>query len=314
MTSSPPPAANAPHHAAAKRPALGRGLGALIPQRPAGAPGMSSLGSQVGLLMLPVEAVEQSASQPRKHFPEEQLNELAASIKEHGVLQPIVVRRKEANKYELVAGERRWRACQRAGLAEVPAVVKDMASDDVMTVALVENLQRQDLNAIEEAEAYKHLVEDLGHTQEEVARSVGKDRATVANAMRLLKLPTSIRDSVVDGQLTMGHARALLSLAEGSTTGEAALLRAAQEVIARDLSVRATEAMVRDRKQTSTPEPAKDEASSRAASAVRELEDQLRRRFGVRSVVRAKNGKGSLELHFHTLDELDELLVKLGVK
>lgn len=295
----------------AKRPALGRGLSALIPAKP-GAPGAANVpGPSQGLLMLGIEQIDPSESQPRKQFDQQLMEDLAASIREHGILQPIVVRRKTANTYELVAGERRWRAAQRAGLREIPAVLKDVATDEVLTLALVENLQRQDLNAIEEAEAYRHLVEDLKLTQEEVAQSVGKDRATVANAMRLLKLPTPVRDAVVGGQLTMGHARALLSLADGSDQPDESMLRAAREVMAKDLSVRATEALVRDRKAAKEPgtsDPRK------VSAAVRDLEDQLRKRFGVKSVVKEKNGKGTLELHFHSLDELDELLSKLGMK
>jgi len=297
----------------AKRPALGRGLSALIPAKP-GIPGQApspAMPPAQGLLMLGIETIQPSDAQPRKQFHEELLEELAASITEHGILQPIVVRRRGPNQYELVAGERRWRAAQKAGLREIPAVLKDVASDEVLTLALVENLQRQDLNAIEEAEAYRHLVEELKLTQEEVAQSVGKDRATVANAMRLLKLPTAVRDAVVDGKLTMGHARALLSLAEGVDQPEETMLRAAREVMAKDLSVRATEALVRDRKSAT---PANSPDPRKVSAAVRDLEEQLRRRFGVRSVVKEKNGKGTLELHFHSLDELDELLSKLGMK
>jgi ParB family chromosome partitioning protein len=297
----------------AKRPALGRGLSALIPQKPGMPPTPSALPtSGAGLLMLGIENIHPSQSQPRKAFAEDALDELAASIREHGILQPVVVRRSAPNTYELVAGERRWRAAQRAGLHEIPAVLKDVASNEVMTLALVENLQRQDLNPIEEAEAFRHLVEHLNLTQEQVAQSVGKDRTTVANAMRLLKLPNAVRDAVVDGQLSMGHARALLSLADSDQgQPEEHMLRAAREVISKNLSVRATEALVRSRKDpeahASSDEPGK-------TAAHRDLEDRLRGRFGVKAMVREKGGRGVMELHFHSLDELDELLAKMGVK
>jgi ParB family chromosome partitioning protein len=299
-----------------KRPALGRGLSALIPPKPATSSAPSALpatGSSPGLLTLGIESIHPSKSQPRKTFPEEQLEELASSITEHGILQPVVVRRSGPGTYELVAGERRWRAAQRAGLRDVPAVLKDVASNEVLTLALVENLQRQDLNPIEEAEAFRHLVEDLSLTQEQVAQKVGKDRATIANALRLLKLPVGVRDAVVDGQLTMGHARALLSLADAEEgQPEEAMLRAAREVIAKNLSVRATEALVRSRKDPSSSSDNNPTEAPKSASQ-RDLEDRLRQRFGVRALVREKAGKGTLELHFHSLDELDELLRKLGL-
>lgn len=295
-----------------RRPALGRGLSSLIPPKPTTPASSSTIVQETpGLLNLGIELIHPSKSQPRKDFNPDALEELAASIKEHGILQPVVVRKSGPTSYELVAGERRWRAAQKAGLREVPAVVKEVASNEVLTLALVENLQRMDLNPIEEAEAFRHLVDELSMTQEDVAKAVGKDRTTIANALRLLKLPAAVRLAVVDGQLTMGHARALLSLADadGSQPDEA-ILRAAREVIAKNLSVRATEALVRAHK---SDEPASSSPEPRTA-AHRELEDQLRHRFGVKTVVREKGGRGALELHFHTLDELDELLAKLGVK
>lgn len=294
-----------------KRAALGRGLSALIPQKP----GSNALGAP-GLLMLGIETLAPSRSQPRKHFDDHTLDELAASVREHGVLQPVIVRKAGVGTYEIVAGERRWRAAQKAGLTEVPAVLKDVAPADVMVLALVENLQRQDLNPIEEAEAFRHLVEEARLTQEEVAQSVGKDRTTVANAMRLLKLPPGVREAVVEGRLSMGHARALLSLAdlEGESPEEA-MLRAAREVMAKNLSVRATEALVRHRKSDEdTAASASASTASPKSAAQRDLEDQLRGRYGVKVQVKEKMGKGSLEFHFHSLDELDELLAKLGIK
>jgi ParB family chromosome partitioning protein len=294
-----------------KRPALGRGLSALIPARPSTsfAPGVSSL--TTGLLTLGIETLQPSRAQPRKQFQEEPLEELAASIREHGILQPVVVRRNSPTTYEIIAGERRWRAAQRAGLTQIPAVLKDVASSEVLTLALVENLQRQDLNPMEEAEAYRNLIDELNVTQEEVARRIGKDRATIANAMRLLKLPLTIREAVVDGILSMGHARALLSLAEENTSNDEAMIRAAREVMTRNLSVRQTEALVRARK---TGEADRADSNPSSSSAVRDLEEHLRRRFGVKCTVKAKDGRGVLELHFGSLDELDEILVKMGVK
>ncbi|MEW5850048.1 MAG: ParB/RepB/Spo0J family partition protein [Myxococcota bacterium] len=302
----------------ARRPALGRGLSALIPPKPA-APGEAGpqLPATPGVLMLGIETIQPSRSQPRKNFDEAALQELASSISEHGILQPVVVRKSVGSSYELVAGERRWRAAQRAGLKEVPAVLKDVAPQDVLTLALVENLQRADLNPIEEAEAYKNLVEELKLTQEEVAKRVGKDRTTITNSLRLLKLPLPVRDAVLNGALSMGHARAILALADaGLSQPEEAMNRAAREVMANNLSVRATEALVRARKADADRATTPDDTTTRssASAAVRDLEDRLRQRLAVKSVVRAnKEGKGTIELHFQTLDELDALLARMGV-
>ncbi len=193
-----------------RRPALGRGMAALL-SNAAPPPSTTFPTGTSGrmLLSLPVEAVERNPEQPRKRFEEKRLEELAASIREHGIVEPILVRR-EGAKYRILAGERRWRAAQRAGLKEVPAIVREASEREAFELALVENLQREDLNAIEEAEAYEVLMEDHGLTQEAIAQRVGKERSTVANALRLLKLPGEVRDLVKEGQLDMGHARALL--------------------------------------------------------------------------------------------------------
>jgi len=255
------------------------------------------------LLSLPVEAVERNPKQPRKRFEEKRLEELAASIREHGIVEPILVRR-EGGKYRILAGERRWRAAQRAGLKEVPAVVREATERQAFELALVENLQREDLNAIEEAEAYEVLIGDHGLTQESVAQQVGKERSTVANALRLLKLPGEVRDLVRDGQLDMGHARALLGL-----DGEEAIRKAAQRVLREGLSVRATEALVRQltRKDNPAAAPAGETA------AVRALAQRLQRRLGARCRVLPKSAvAGRLEVEYTSLEELDGILAKIG--
>jgi len=255
------------------------------------------------LLSLPVEAVERNPKQPRKRFEEKRLEELAASIREHGIVEPILVRR-EGGKYRILAGERRWRAAQRAGLKEVPAVVREATERQAFELALVENLQREDLNAIEEAEAYEVLIGDHGLTQESVAQQVGKERSTVANALRLLKLPGEVRDLVRDGQLDMGHARALLGL-----DGEEAIRKAAQRVLREGLSVRATEALVRQ--LTRKDKPAAAPAAETAA--VRALAQRLQRRLGARCRVLPKSAvAGRLEVEYTSLEELDGILAKIG--
>ncbi|HET9554677.1 MAG TPA: ParB/RepB/Spo0J family partition protein [Anaeromyxobacteraceae bacterium] len=291
-----------------RRPALGRGMAALLSNAapppsgqtaPAAAPAVIP-GRTV--LQLPVEAVERNPAQPRKRFDEQKLEELAASIREHGIVEPILVRR-EGGKYRILAGERRWRAAQRAGLREVPALVREATERQAFELALVENIQRADLNAIEEAEAYDVLASEHGLTQEEIAKRVGKERSTVANALRLLKLPEEVRDAVREGQLDMGHARALLGLEDADAMKKLAL-RSVRE----GLSVRALEALVRGL----TKKPAKKEGPAETAG-VRELAQRLQRRLGARCrVVQRTASSGKLEIDYTSLDELDGILGKMG--
>ncbi len=285
-----------------RRPALGRGMAALLsnaapPPSPATAiPGRT-------LLSLPVEAIERNPAQPRKRFEEKKLEELAASIREHGIVEPILVRR-EGGKYRILAGERRWRAAQRAGLKEVPAILREASEREAFELALVENLQREDLNAIEEAEAFEVLIEDHGLTQEAIAQRVGRERSTVANALRLLRLPAEVRDLVKDGQLDMGHARALLGL-----DGEEPIRRAAQRVVRESLSVRATEALVRQLTKKGKPKT----AQAGESTSLRDLGQRLQRRLGARCRVVPKSAvAGRLEVEYTSLDELDGILAKIG--
>jgi ParB family transcriptional regulator, chromosome partitioning protein len=282
-----------------RRPALGRGMAALLSNA---APPPSGAYPGRALLSLPVEAVERNPNQPRKRFEEKALEELAASIREHGIVEPILVRR-DGGKYRILAGERRWRAAQRAGLKEVPAVLREASDREAFELALVENLQREDLNAVEEAEAYEVLVEDHGLTQEAIAQRVGKDRSSVANALRLLKLPAEVRDLVKEGRLDMGHARALLGL-----DGEETIRRTAQRVLREGLSVRATEALVRQ--LTRKERPAQTPAES---PGIRALATRLQRRLGTRCRVLPKSAvAGKLEVEYTSLAELDGILAKIG--
>jgi ParB family chromosome partitioning protein len=284
-----------------RRPALGRGMAALLSNAaspptatPAAAPGRA-------LLQLPIEAVERNPHQPRKRFDEARLEELAASIREHGVVEPILVRR-EGGKYRIVAGERRWRAAQRAGLREVPAILREATDREAFELALVENIQRADLNAIEEAEAFEVLATEHGLTQEQIAVRVGKERSTVANALRLLRLPAEVRDSVRDGQLDMGHARALLGV-----EGADAIRKLAHRAVRERLSVRALEALVR-----ALGKPAAGKKPSESAST-RDLVNRLQRRLGVRCRVVTKSAvSGRLEIDYASLDELDGILSRIG--
>ncbi len=295
---------------ASKRPALGRGLAALIgdaPMKPA-PPHMGAAGAaRTGLVKAGIEEIHPSPEQPRRAFDEVRLDELAASIRVHGVIQPLVVRARQGGGFFLIAGERRWRAAQRAGLTELPIVIKDATPAQSFELAMIENLQRADLNAIEEAEGYARLHDDFGLTQEQIAEQVGKDRSTIANAMRLLKLPELVRGQVVEGLLSMGHARALLGL-EGMPGGVAAMERAAREVIARGLSVRQTEALVKKlRTPAAAPAPAGADADKKSAS-VKDLELRLTRALGSRVAITDQGGKGSLQIAYGSLDELDRLI------
>lgn len=291
-----------------RRPALGRGMAALLSNAPPPpsatiAPAPAIPGRT--LLTLPVEAIERNPEQPRKRFEDAKLEELAASIRQHGIVEPILVR-KDGGRYRILAGERRWRAAQRAGLKEVPAILREATDREAFELALVENLQRADLNAIEEAEAYEVLQSEHGLTQEAIATRVGKERSTVANALRLLKLPEDVRESVRGGQLDMGHARALLGLEDGE-----AIRKIAQRAIREGLSVRATEALVRSlSKKPSKAGPADPPGDS---PAIRDLAHRLQRRLGARCRVVPKSAvAGKLEVEYTSLDELDGILAKIG--
>ena len=228
------------------------------------------------------------------------LDELAQSIRSNGVLQPILVRRVD-DRFEIVAGERRWRAAQRAGLLKVPVTVREVPDDKLLEVALVENIQRENLNPIEEAQAYKRLVDDLQLSQEHVAASVGKDRATVANYMRLLRLPVEVRNDLASAALSMGHARALLGL-----TDEAAQRRLAREIVARGLSVRETEALIR---RETTPPPAKPPEATDPNT--RAAEEHLKLALGTRTRIVRRGRGGRIEIEFANEGELQRLYERL---
>lgn len=285
-----------------KRPALGRGLSALIPTAPPAPPPVEERDT-TRPQELDIDLLTPNPHQPRMQIEEGRLEELAQSIRSNGVIQPILVRRVDG-RFEIVAGERRWRAAQRAGLLKVPVVVRQVADDKLLEVALVENIQREDLNAIEAAQAFRKLTDDLHLSQDAVASAVGKDRATVANYMRLLRLPAEVRGDVASGVLSMGHARALLAL-----TDEAAQRRVAREVVARGLSVRETEALVRrDGSPPIPPAPRKVDPNTRAA------EDRLKLALGTRVRIVRKGAGGRIEIEFANEDELQRVFELLTEK
>ncbi len=277
--------------------ALGRGLDALLP---AARPPQGPYGEQ-SVFACPLEKLVPQSGQPRKYFAVDKIDELAQSIREHGLLEPIVVRRvPNQDRFEIIAGERRWRASQKAGLREALVVVKDVSPSDAFELALIENVQREDLNPVELAEALERLLREHSYTQERLAERLGKDRTTIANSLRLLKLPARVRASVVTGELSEGHARALLGA--GS---ENAVLELADRVIAKRLSVRATEALVRGTKRPSRAEP-RDKSAS-----VRDLELRLTRLAGTKIVVRDGGNRGEIAIPYEDLDHLDRIVERV---
>jgi ParB family chromosome partitioning protein len=279
---------------------LGRGLNALLGEIAREAPIDGETASAPGMRMLPVGSLTPHPDQPRRRFDDAQLDELAASIAARGLIQPIVVR-PHGHGYQIIAGERRWRAAQRARLHEVPVVVRDFDEAETLEIALVENIQRQDLNAIEEAQAYQRLAKEYGHTQEALAAIVHKSRSHVANLLRLLDLPDTVQARVAEGSLSMGHARALLGARDVESLAE--------QVIARGLSVRDTERLAREAKATRSDGRPRERAAPNADTAA--LERQLADLLGV--VVRIAHGPsgGSLTLSYSTLDQLDMLCQRL---
>lgn len=274
---------------------LGKGLGALL--------GDAALQAQEGgSLSLPISQVEPGLKQPRKRFDESALQDLADSIRTHGVIQPLTVRRLSSGYYQIIAGERRWRAAKLAGLSEVPAVIIEADDRKVMELGLIENLQREDLNPVEEANGYKVLMEEYGLTQEEVAHRVGKSRPAVANALRLLALPDPVHQLLEEGKLSAGHARAILA----APTGELQK-KLAQKVIAEDLSVRQTEALAKrlaaGGKEPPSPPPGPD-----LSIYLRAAEKSLATRFGRKVHIVSGKKKGKVELEYYDPEDLNTLL------
>lgn len=302
-----------PKEATKRKPALGRGLGALLGETRreeplvAGSGGHPATAPSQGLAMLPVAAIEPHPEQPRRHFDDAALDELAASIAARGVIQPVIVRPHGPGRWQLIAGERRWRASQRAQLHEIPAIVRDLSEREVMALALIENLQREDLNPIEEARAYQRLADSESMTQAEIARMVDKSRSHVANLQRLLSLPEGVIELVEDGRLSMGHARALIG-AEDATI-------IAQNTVARRLSVREVEQLVRRQTKPAagTPRRARGESHSAATADIAAVQSHLEEflGLGIRINTDADPRSGTVTIRYRTLDQLDLICQRL---
>lgn len=267
--------------------ALGKGLDALLPDR--------------GLEIVEVELmrINPGKSQPRKVFRDEPLRELADSIRQKGVLQPVLLNREKDGSFSLIAGERRYRASKLAGLKRIPAIIKNVTPEDTLEISLIENIQREDLGPLETAQGFQRLMDEFGLTQEQLATKVGKERATVANYLRLLRLPEEIKKLLAEGMLSMGHARALLAL-DGARLLQLAL---AKRIVRDGLSVRDAEKLSR-KKPAATPRTPKAGPSP----DIRKLEERLRKNLATKVRVKDKNGKGKIEIEYYSLEELDRLL------
>jgi len=281
-----------------KKMALGRGLSALVPE--------DERGTNEELREIDIDLIEPNKEQPRTRFDDEKLGELTQSIKENGIIQPIILRRNKNNKYEIVAGERRWRAAQKAGFKKIPAVIREVSDEKLLELALIENIQRHELNSMEEARAYQKLIKTLGLTQEMVANRVGKDRVLIANYLRMLRLPEDIQKLVEEEKITVGHARALLGVDD-----QGAQRRVARSIMEMSLSVRETERMIkRVAAGESVEKTISKERKSKAVDAnVRAAEEKLRRRFGTKVKI-APDGRGTggkIEFEYYSEADLDRI-------
>lgn len=283
-----------------RRKGLGRGLSALLDEGPEDRAAMDRIRPT---RTLPVESLSPNPFQPRRHFDETELANLVESVRANGVLMPILVRRRAGSEdaYEIIAGERRWRAAQIAQLHEVPVVVKELSDAQTLEVALIENIQRQDLTPLEEAEGYRRLLDEFNHTQEQLGHVVGKSRSHIANMIRLLGLPPAVKEMLQDGRLTAGHGRALLAADDPEA--------AAERVVAKGLNVRETERLVQKRHEheeahAATPPPEKD-------ANIRDLERQLSERLGLKVVINHRGERGEVRITYNSLEQFDEILTRL---
>lgn len=277
-----------------KRMALGKGLGALIPE--------VETVEEKKLFYCGIEEIRPNRSQPRKHFDESKLQELAETIKEKGILDPLMVRKIDGG-YELIAGERRWRAAQKAGLTEVPVIVREADDREVLEISLIENLQREDLNPVEEAEGFRSLIETFGISHEEASRRVGKDRTTITNALRLLTLPLEIKNHLIQNQITAGHARAILSLESKEKQKELC-----NRIIQKGLSVREAEALAKRWSGKPKRRAALESKRAELQSQLQSLQDTLRQHLGTKVRIQAKGKRGKIEIEYYSPEELERIV------
>jgi ParB family chromosome partitioning protein len=293
-----------------KRKALGRGLDSLLPGRSAAAVGVAAGQQPRGLQEVSVELIDPNPYQTRRRINEEGLKELADSIRTSGVVQPVMLRPGANGRFQLVAGERRWLASKRAGRLTLPAVIKQISNEQAMEITVVENLQREDLNPIEQARALERLSREFGMTQEQIATRTGKDRASIANFIRLLKFPQTVQDALESGTLTFGHGKVL-----GALTGlPEQLEKAVRQVIAKSLSVRQTEELVADMVNPEAGERRRARAARALDPNVREAQRTLERTLGVKVEIKDSKGKGKIILKYGSLEDFDRIVAALAVK
>lgn len=294
-----------------KRKALGRGLDSLLPSRLAVAPQVSKAPAQrEGGTEVAVDLIDPNPYQTRRHIREDSLNELADSIRVTGVVQPVVLRPAQGGRFQLVAGERRWLASKRAGKATIPAIVRQISNEQAMEITIIENLQREDLNPMEQARAFERLSREFGLTQEQIASRTGKDRTSIANFIRMLKLPITVQDSLESGALTFGHGKVLVSLAGFPEQLE----KAAHEVLHKQLSVRQTEELVAKLLNPDTAEKKPESPAQLVDPNVREAQRNLERSLGVKVEIRDRHGRGKIILKYSSLEDFDRIVEALATR
>lgn len=287
---------------AVKKTGLGKGLDSMIPPKatPKAVKGKESASSKTGETILKINEVEPNKKQPRKFFNEEALKELSDSIKQHGIVQPLVVK-KQKDYYEIIAGERRWRAAKMAGLKEVPVVIKDYSPQEIMEVALIENIQREDLNPVEEAKAYQNLIKEYNLKQEEVANRVSKSRSAITNSLRLLKLCDPVLNYLIEETISSGHARALLALDDPEKQ-----VSAAEKIVKEHLSVRETEKLVKNLNQPEKKVPKKELKND---FVYKDMEEKLKQKIGTKVKINRKSeNSGKIEIEYYTQDDLEKII------
>jgi ParB family transcriptional regulator, chromosome partitioning protein len=286
---------------------LGKGLGALIPEEEAQEEQKSDRKTSLAANLVSINLIKPNAGQPRKAFDEEKIQQLSESIKEHGIIQPILLK-KDGDTYSIIAGERRWRAAKAAGLKEVPVIVMDIDEKGVLEISLIENIQRQDLNPIEEAWAFRKLIEDFEFTQEELGRRLGKSRTALSNTMRLLNLDARVQEYLIDGVITEGHGRAILALEDKELQ-----YKLAQKVIDDGLTVRETEKLISEIAKGKGLEKQKPEKKTVSDPYITDIKNKLEERFDTKVLISNKNNKGKIEIEYYSNDDLQRIMDILSI-
>jgi len=286
---------------------LGKGLGALIPEEEAQEEQKSDRKSSLAANLVSINLIKPNAGQPRKAFDEEKIQQLSESIKEHGIIQPILLK-KDGDTYSIIAGERRWRAAKAAGLKEVPVIIMDIDEKGVLEISLIENIQRQDLNPIEEAWAFRKLIEDFAFTQEELGRRLGKSRTALSNTMRLLNLDSRVQEYLIDGVITEGHGRAMLALEDKELQ-----YKLAQKVIDDGLTVRETEKLISEIAKGKVLEKQKPDKKTVSDPYIVDIKNKLEERFDTKVLISSKNNKGKIEIEYYSNDDLQRIMDLLSI-